>query len=169
MLPEDIGVIAVWDDASEAGNASNLGLEAALACVTDPRLPALGMRISGSVADVSAMLDGSPADVAAYDLHRISKGVPEGLKDYDYSDIFPHDADLDQLGGVSFPRDVTSARKWFRACSTGAAPASGSFRSKAARCSPKRAPISWPAANPSGRSGPVPVPATALWALPAPS
>ncbi|MEC9402020.1 MAG: folate-binding protein YgfZ [Pseudomonadota bacterium] len=104
LLSEDVGVIAVWDDASEAGNALNLGLQAALACVTDPRLPALGMRISGSVADVSAMLDGSPADVAAYDLHRISKGVPEGLKDYDYSDIFPHDADLDQLGGVSFSK-----------------------------------------------------------------
>ena len=28
----------------------------------------------------------------------------KGLKDYDYSDIFPHDADLDQLNGVSFQK-----------------------------------------------------------------
>ena len=39
---------------------------------------------------------------AAYQAHRIALGVPEGGKDFAYGDAFPHEADLDQLGGVDF-------------------------------------------------------------------
>jgi hypothetical protein len=104
MLPEDFGVIALWDDTANAGEVPDSDLEGALAEVTDPRLPALGKRIAGPVADLAPKLHATAADLAAYDRHRISMGVPEGLKDFDYSDIFPHDADLDQLGGVSFSK-----------------------------------------------------------------
>ncbi|PVB63216.1 folate-binding protein YgfZ [Labrenzia sp. 011] len=90
-LSAETGVFALGEGGSEMPDA--------LLTVTDPRLPALGRR---SVAAASADLPAAQEGLAAYDAHRISLGVPEGLKDYAYSDIFPHDADLDQLNGVSF-------------------------------------------------------------------
>ena len=73
----------------------------------DPRLPALGMRIlveaglaSGAAAAIGG-LDASPTD---YHAHRIALGVPEGGKDFVFGDAFPHEANLDQLGGVSFTK-----------------------------------------------------------------
>lgn len=95
-LSEETGVFAVWGGEAEAASA--------LLSVTDPRAPALGLRIVGPVAALPGELGAEQAGMAAYDAHRIRQGVPEGLKDYDYSDIFPHDADLDQLGGVSFSK-----------------------------------------------------------------
>jgi folate-binding protein YgfZ len=90
------GVFAVWE--GEPATA------AAELSVPDPRLAALGTRLVGPVAELAESLGGEDAGVEAYHAHRIRLGVPEGLKDYDYSDIFPHDADLDQLGGVSFSK-----------------------------------------------------------------
>ena len=42
-----------------------------------------------------------PAD---YHAHRIALGVPEGGKDYRLRRAFPHEANLDQLNGVSFTK-----------------------------------------------------------------
>jgi folate-binding protein YgfZ len=42
---------------------------------------------------------GSPAD---YHAHRIALGIPEGGTDFAFGEAFPHDADMDQLGGVDF-------------------------------------------------------------------
>jgi folate-binding protein YgfZ len=42
--------------------------------------------------------------VDAYHAHRIALGVPEGGKDYALGDTFPHEADFDQLNGVSFSK-----------------------------------------------------------------
>ncbi|POF34791.1 CAF17-like 4Fe-4S cluster assembly/insertion protein YgfZ [Roseibium marinum] len=94
-LAGETGVFAIWDGTAETPGA--------MLTVADPRLPALGLRSVGPVS-MSTELAARQADIAAYDAHRISLGVPEGLKDYDYSDIFPHDADLDQLNGVSFSK-----------------------------------------------------------------
>ncbi|MES0880074.1 YgfZ/GcvT domain-containing protein [Roseibium sp. SCP14] len=96
MMPEGTAVFAVWDGTVQA--------ESAITAVTDPRLPALGQRLVGPVAALEGELGTETSDLQAYDAHRIKLGVPEGLKDFDYSDIFPHDADLDQLGGVSFSK-----------------------------------------------------------------
>ncbi|MEO9529200.1 MAG: folate-binding protein, partial [Roseibium sp.] len=95
MCEDGIGVVAVWGGPMAAASGP-------LTSVTDPRLEAMGQRLTGAVADLAAILGGVDAGLAAYHAHRIRLGVPEGLQDYDYSDIFPHDADLDQLGGVSF-------------------------------------------------------------------
>jgi len=89
----------------------------------DPRLPALGLRglapdqapdqAPGQAPDlVPAPLAPDFAgargalEVAAqdYHAHRIALGVPEGGKDYTFGDAFPHDANLDQLHGVSFAK-----------------------------------------------------------------
>ena len=62
----------------------------------DPRLAALGNRtiVTGPVS--------ASATEADYDAHRIALGVPEGGVDFAVGDAFPHDADMDQLGGVDF-------------------------------------------------------------------
>jgi folate-binding protein YgfZ len=96
LLPEETGVFALWNGSTTSSEA--------LINAADPRLEALGSRVVGPVMALPESLGGTPSDLAAYDAHRIRLGVPEGLKDYDYSDIFPHDADLDQLGGVSFTK-----------------------------------------------------------------
>ncbi|MBO6508340.1 MAG: folate-binding protein YgfZ [Roseibium sp.] len=96
ILPENIGVFAVWGKPAE--------IPAAITSVADPRLADLGQRITGPVEELKQALGDGEEDPAAYEAHRIELAVPEGLKDYDYSDIFPHDADLDQLNGVSFSK-----------------------------------------------------------------
>ena len=55
---------------------------------------------AGAAADFGA------AVVAAgdYEAHRIALGVPRGGIDFSYGDAFPHEADMDQLGGVDFAK-----------------------------------------------------------------
>jgi tRNA-modifying protein YgfZ len=67
----------------------------------DPRLQDLGdRRIAWSLSSTPA-----PAPEAqAYDAHRIRLGVPQGGRDFVYGETFPHEADLDQLGGVDFDK-----------------------------------------------------------------
>jgi folate-binding protein YgfZ len=96
-LSETLGVMAVWGGAPVA---SDYGLSFA-----DSRLPALGTRIilppqeaTEAVTDIDATL----VDADAYDAHRIALGVPRGGGDFTYGDTFPHEADMDQLGGVDF-------------------------------------------------------------------
>ncbi|WP_417692712.1 YgfZ/GcvT domain-containing protein [Roseibium sp.] len=79
----------------------------ALLNVTDPRLTDLGQRHYGPSDMLPSALQttgATAADASAYQAHRISLGVPESMTDYAYSDIFPHDADMDQLQGVSFTK-----------------------------------------------------------------
>jgi folate-binding protein YgfZ len=97
-LSETLGVLAVWDGAP----ASGPGLSYA-----DPRLPALGLRcmIPPHIADkASAELGATLVDAADYEAHRIALGVPRGGSDFIYNDAFPHEADMDQLGGVDFEK-----------------------------------------------------------------
>lgn len=72
-----------------------------LLSVTDPRLAALGQRHYGPLETLSALAAETDGP-AAYEAHRIALGVPQGLSDFVWSDVFPHDADMDQLNGVSF-------------------------------------------------------------------
>ena len=62
----------------------------------DPRHPELGTR------EVGPRLPPDAAARLAYDAHRIALGVPDGGRDFAYGDAFPHDANLDRLGGVDF-------------------------------------------------------------------
>jgi folate-binding protein YgfZ len=97
-LSETLSVMALWDGAA----ASGPGLSYA-----DPRLPALGRRcmIAPHLVDqAAAELGASLVDVSEYEMHRIALGVPRGGSDFIYDDAFPHEADLDQLGGVDFDK-----------------------------------------------------------------
>jgi hypothetical protein len=66
----------------------------------DPRLAQLGWRVLQPGPAVAL----TNATAEEYQAHRIEFGVPEGGKDYLLGDTFPHEADLDQLSGVSFTK-----------------------------------------------------------------
>ena len=97
-LSQALGVMAMWDGAGE----TDYGL-----CYADPRLPALGLRcmlpphLAGeAAADLGATL----VEAGEYEAHRITLGVPRGGLDFNYNDAFPHEADMDQLGGIDFEK-----------------------------------------------------------------
>jgi tRNA-modifying protein YgfZ len=95
-LSEVLGVLAAWDGAA----VQPFGLT-----YTDPRLPALGLRAMIAphrAAAAAAALGAALVDAAEYDAHRVALGIPEGGRDFHYGDAFPHEADMDQLGGVDF-------------------------------------------------------------------
>jgi folate-binding protein YgfZ len=95
-LSEILGVLAVWD-----GNAApKQGL-----AYGDPRLPGLGLRVMlppHLAAATAAELGAALVDASQYEAHRIALGVPQGGTDFIYGDAFPHESDMDQLGGVDF-------------------------------------------------------------------
>jgi folate-binding protein YgfZ len=66
---------------------------------TDPRLPELGVRSIGSLAEMPANLPGPQA----WQAHRLALGVPEG-GDFGSEKIFALDAGLEELHGVSFTK-----------------------------------------------------------------
>ncbi|MCC6778810.1 MAG: folate-binding protein YgfZ [Hyphomicrobiales bacterium] len=95
-LSETLGVLAAWDGMGE----TEIGL-----CYADPRLPELGLRCMlppHLAADAAADLGATLVDAADYEVHRISAGAPRGGLDFTYGDAFPHETDMDQLGGVDF-------------------------------------------------------------------
>lgn len=97
-LSDTLGVLAAWDGAARGDFGQ---------CYPDPRLPALGSRclLAPHLAPQAAQALGATlADAAAYERHRIALGVPRGGADFIYSDAFPHEADMDQLGGVDFDK-----------------------------------------------------------------
>jgi hypothetical protein len=97
-LSEALGVMAVWD----GSGTSEYGLSYA-----DPRLAGLGWRIMlppQLAAEAAGDLGATLVDAEAYDAHRIALGVPRGGADFAYGDTYPHEADMDQLGGVDFEK-----------------------------------------------------------------
>jgi folate-binding protein YgfZ len=97
-LSDTLGVMAVWDGEASSEYGPSF---------PDPRLAALGMRIilPPDVADEAAAdLGVTLLDFEAYEAHRIALGVPRGGGDFMYGDAFPHEADMDQLGGVDFEK-----------------------------------------------------------------
>ena len=85
-----VAVAAAWDGASTA---------AEVARAEDTRAPGLGARLYAAEGAFSA--DAAPDD---YHAHRIALAVPEGGCDFALGDAFPHEALMDQLGGVDFKK-----------------------------------------------------------------
>lgn len=91
-IADDLQVHAAWgNDAPPEMNG----------CIgRDRRHPELGFRaIVPEFVLPAGYTAASPTD---YHAHRIALGVPQGGVDFAYGDAFPHDADMDRLGGVDF-------------------------------------------------------------------
>ncbi|HEU0061778.1 MAG TPA: folate-binding protein [Hyphomicrobiaceae bacterium] len=74
---------------------------------SDPRLAQLGTRIiapNAARAAVAAAPGTRPASAEDWHRHRIQLGVPEAERDYRLGDTFLHEANYDQLSGVSFSK-----------------------------------------------------------------
>jgi folate-binding protein YgfZ len=97
-LSAALGVMAVWPGKAESEYGPSF---------TDPRLAELGTRIilpPDTAADAAKDLGATLVDADIYDTHRVALGVPRGGMDFAYGDIFPHEANMDQLGGVDFDK-----------------------------------------------------------------
>jgi hypothetical protein len=93
-----LGVLAAWD----GNGTTKQGLSYA-----DPRLRSLGLRVMVPphlAATAAVELGATLVDAAQYEAHRIALGVPQGGVDFSYGDAFPHETDMDQLGGVDFSK-----------------------------------------------------------------
>ena len=55
-------------------------------------------------AKAAAELGAELVEPALYEAHRMALGVPRGGLDFIYGDAFPHETDMDQLGGVDFDK-----------------------------------------------------------------
>ncbi|MEQ1714714.1 MAG: folate-binding protein [Hyphomicrobium sp.] len=99
---DEYAVLALWGD-----NHASSGETSGTVSFIDPRASALGRRIlaeTAFAADIASATNGSDTDAAAYHAHRIEVGVPEGGKDYDFGDAYPHEANFDLFNGVSFAK-----------------------------------------------------------------
>lgn len=94
----DLAVHVVWGDGALPPGGADMVL------YLDPRLAALGQRaiVPASTAQAWSAQVGTPAPADAWQAHRVRLGVPEGGRDFAFGDAFPHEADMDQLAGVSF-------------------------------------------------------------------
>jgi len=91
----NLAVVALW------GSESKPTADA----FPDPRLAALGWRLITSARDAGTILtQGEFVSEAAYQAYRIGLGVAELGQDYAGGEVFPHEADLDQLDGVDFDK-----------------------------------------------------------------
>lgn len=98
-LSTGLAVLAVWDGAPKP---SDHGL-----AYPDPRLPALGFRVivPADAADKLIIEFGATkSDENGYERHRIALGIPRGGHDFVYGDAYPHETDMDQLGGIDFAK-----------------------------------------------------------------
>ena len=90
----DLVVAAIWrsDDPPEEEGA---------VVFRDPRAPGLGHRAIGPA---SALDAAATADAGQYDAHRMALGIADSERDIGSGQMFPHEANLDQLHGVSFTK-----------------------------------------------------------------
>jgi tRNA-modifying protein YgfZ len=73
----------------------------------DPRHRSIGLILLSEAATSFSQLadDGANEDSrAAYDALRVQFSIPEGGKDYEFGDAYPHEANFDLLHGVSFSK-----------------------------------------------------------------
>jgi tRNA-modifying protein YgfZ len=99
-VSEAFKCLALWGP-----NACSSGPTKGTIAFRDPRHPELGFRILAEArfaTDIASATNGMKAAADDYVAHRIALGVPEGGKDYDFGDAYPHEANFDLLHGVSF-------------------------------------------------------------------
>ena len=101
-VSENYKLLALWGP-----NACSSGPTKGTIAFIDPRHSGLGQRILAEArfaTDIASATNGSKVSPEAYHAHRIALGIPEGGKDYDFGDAYPHEADFDLFNGVSFTK-----------------------------------------------------------------
>jgi tRNA-modifying protein YgfZ len=102
VVSDDYQVLALWGQ-----NACSSGPTRGTIAFRDPRSPELGFRILAEArfaTDIASATNGFKVGADDYHAHRIALGVPEGGKDYEFGDTYPHEADFDVFNGVSFTK-----------------------------------------------------------------
>jgi folate-binding protein YgfZ len=94
----DFAAYAIWGDSAAALTATRTCLH-----FDDPRHQAMGVRW---LTESPPPPDRQVVELAHidYDALRVHVGMPEGGKDYDFGDAYPHEADFDLFNGVSFTK-----------------------------------------------------------------
>ena len=87
-----LGVAAAWGGAPAA--------TAGVVMFADPRLAGFGHRLIGAPQVLASL---ATADQTAYHARRIAAGLAD-TSDIGSGEVYPHEANLDQLGGVSFAK-----------------------------------------------------------------
>jgi tRNA-modifying protein YgfZ len=96
-LSEDLAVVALWGGEADP---AELGL-----AFRDPRLASMGVRVIAHRSQTDAVATAAGAELTtpeSYHAHRIGQALPEPGFDYLPSEQFPHELNMDQLGGVDF-------------------------------------------------------------------
>ncbi len=91
-LSDDFDVFIAW-------RGANPVVPGGIAFV-DPRLAELGTHL---ILPKAAGIEAGAA-LAEWQAHRIALGVPESHGDFEFGDLFPHDTDMDDLGGIDFKK-----------------------------------------------------------------
>jgi tRNA-modifying protein YgfZ len=95
----ELGVVAFWGRPPD-----EIGVALAYA---DPRLPAMGWRAIAHRTQAGALIlaeDAEPASPEEWHALRVANALPEPGFDYLPSEVFPHELNMDQLGGVDFKK-----------------------------------------------------------------
>ncbi len=98
-MSDSYTMVAVWN-ISKIPSWSNL-------TYIDPRLKLLGYRVIVKNQELPKFLSTSEAESASladYNLHRINLGIPFGVDDFEYGQVFPHDVNMDYLNGIDFSK-----------------------------------------------------------------
>jgi hypothetical protein len=97
---DSLAVMALWG--GQLSHPSDLGIIA-----PDPRLASLGWRAIVHASQPAALADAAgavPASHGTYHAHRIAHGIADIGKDFAPGSAFPHELNMDQLGGVDFQK-----------------------------------------------------------------
>jgi folate-binding protein YgfZ len=90
-VSESFDVIAVWGEGPATADLA----------FPDPRHPDLGQHVIVPHGTAEELF-GPLADEADYEAHRIACGIAKGGADFPYGDAFPHETNMDRIGGVDF-------------------------------------------------------------------
>jgi tRNA-modifying protein YgfZ len=102
VVSDDYSVLALWGP-----DACSSGPTKGTIAFRDPRHADLGTRILAEArfaTDIASATNGFKVSADVYHAHRIGLGIPEGGKDYNFGDAYPHEADFDLFNGVSFTK-----------------------------------------------------------------
>ena len=100
-ISESFNVDAIW------GPDSKKRTEWRGILFTDPRHQEIGLRLLSRKENCSAPPDNTGPDGGScrdYDALRVQCGVPEGGKDYEFGNAYPHEAGFDFFNGISFAK-----------------------------------------------------------------